>query len=880
MAEMPTGTVTFLFTDIEGSTRLWQQSPTEMMTALRRHDSIVRGIVRAHNGYVFKMIGDACCAAFPTAPDGLAAAVAAQRAMYSEPWSQECHIKVRMALHTGVAEERDNDYFGAPVNRVARLLSAGHGGQILLSQTTQALVAESLPDSAELVDMGQHRLKDLVQPEHVFGLLLPDLPNDFPPLNTLEARPNNLPRQATTLVGRVRELGKVVELLRRPNVRLLTLTGPGGTGKTRLSLQVGADLLDEFEHGVYFVSLSALTDPALVSSTIAQALVVTESGGDSLLECLKDHLREKQLLLLLDNFEQLQPAAPLLPELLAEAPRLKILVTSRAILRLYGEHDYEVPPLDLPDLKRLSPPARLVQYEAVKLFVERASAARTDFALTNENGPAVAEICHRLDGLPLAIELAAARVRLLPPQAMLPRLQSRLKLLTGGARDLPARQQTLRGAIDWSYSVLEPGEQHLFARLSVFVGGCTLEPAVAVCDSAGDADVDLLDGLGTLVDNSLLRQLEDSDGEPRFMMLETMREYAQERLAVYGELGEVRRRHAQHFLKLAEHAEPWLRGAQQADHLERLEREHDNLRAALSWALEMREAEFGLRLAAALSRFWEIHGHLSEGRRWFEDLLRLGGDVPSSTQAKALNGAGWLACLQGDYARGITLLRSSLDLRRESGNKWGIAITLNNLGAALLLQDNTAHVRELFEESLALGHELGDGAGVAASLGNLGMVALREGKYSQALSLLEQSLKMRREQGSMFSTAISLKNLGLAAREGGDYARAVTLLEESLALRTELGDKLGIAYCLEQLAGVAVAQGQAERAARLLGSADTLREVIGTPLPPADRADHERHLRTVRVVLDPATFAAAWEQGTGMDAERALAYALEAPTHA
>lgn len=875
MTDLPRGTVTFLFTDIEGSTRLWQQQPTGMMTALRRHDAIMRRVVRDHGGYVFKMVGDACCAAFATAPDALNAAIAGQRALCSEPWNEDCVIKVRMALHTGAAEERDNDYFGPPLNRVARLLSAGYGGQVLLSAATQGLVRDHLPPGVELHDMGQHRLKDLIEPEHIFQLAGPDLANAFPPLKTLDGRPNNLPLQATTLVGREREVAAVTKLLMRPEVRQVTLTGPGGTGKTRLGLQAAAELLDEFEDGVYFVALSPITDPSLVVSTIARNLGVQEAGGLPLLVCLKDHLRDKRLLLVLDNFEQLADAAPVVTELLSAAPGLKVVVTSRAVLHLYGEHDYAVPPLGLPDLRRLPPVERMAQYEAVKLFRERAQAAKADFTITEENAAAVAEICYRLDGLPLAIELAAARVRLLTPQAMLPRLSNRLKLLTGGARDREARQQSLRGAIDWSYSVLEPGEQMLFSRLSVFVGGCSLESVEAVCNAGGDLEVDVLDGVATLVDNSLLRQGEGVDGEPRFLMLQTMREYGRERLESGGEAGDLGRHHAEHFLALAEEAEPQLRRAQQATWLERLEREHDNLRAALVWFLDGGMAEQALTLAGALSRFWEVRGHWSEGRKWLEDALALGGSVPGAVRAKALNGAGWLASQQGDYGRAITLLEESLALRREGGNKWSIAITLNNLGAALLYHDEIERARALFEESLALSRELQDNPGVAASLSNLGMVALRQGDYARALTLLEESLSMRREQGSMFSTAISLKNLGLVAHNQGDYERAMTLLEESLALRTELGDKVGIAYCLEQMAGIALAQARVGRATRLLGAAEKLREAIGTPVPPADRALHERHLKDARAQLGEEAFAVAWREGGAMTMEQALTSALE-----
>jgi class 3 adenylate cyclase len=481
MADLPTGTVTFLFTDIEGSTKLWERDAEAMKAALVRHDEILREAIEDKGGFVFKTVGDAFCCAFPTAPDAIKAALSAQRSLCTEEWNEGCTIRARMALHTGTVEARGGDYYGPPVNRVARLLSAGHGGQTLLSHAIQELVRDELPSGTNLRDLGEKRLKDLFRPERVFQVIAPGLPSEFPPLRTLDAYRNNLPLQPTPLVGREREVEAVCERLRSPDVRLLTLVGPGGTGKTRVGLQAAVELLEEFEGGVFLVALAAIADPALVGSTIARALGLTETGDQPPEEILKSYVRERQLLLLLDNFEQVLEAAPLLDVLLGAAPRLKVLATSRAPLRLYGEHEFPVPPLLLPDTVHLPETETLAQYEAVRLFIERARAVKPDFTVTNENAPAVAEICARLDGLPLAIELAAARIRLLPPQAMLFRLSNRMKLLTGGARNLPERQQTLRGAIEWSYDLLDPEEQTLFARLSVFAGGRTLEAIEARC---------------------------------------------------------------------------------------------------------------------------------------------------------------------------------------------------------------------------------------------------------------------------------------------------------------------------------------------------------------------------------------------------------------
>src|SRR5215212_7998467 len=474
--------------------------------------------------------------------------------LLEEQWPETGCLRVRMALHTGATEERNRDYFGPPVNRVAKLLSAAHGGQVLLSAATYEMVRDQLPAGMSLTNLGEHRLKDLFRPERVFQLSAPELPSEFPPLRTLDAYRNNLPLQPTPLIGREKEVAEICERLSRPEVRLFTLTGAGGTGKTRLALQAAAELTEGFEDGVFFVSLAAIRDPELVVPAMAGTLGVKEASGQPVLESLEYYLDEKYILVVVDNFEQVLEAAPMVTELISTAPNVKILATSRIPLRLYGEHEYAVPPLGLPDPMQPPPVESLTQYEAVRLFVERAQAAKADFFVTNDNAPAVAEICHRLDGLPLAIELAAARIKVLSPQKMLARLSNRLKLLTGGARDLPERQRTLRSTIEWSYGLLEEGEKVLFAKLGVFAGGRTLEAIEAICDLEDDLPVDVLDGLASLVDESLLKQEEGVGGEPRFVMLETIHEYAREKLRESGEAKELRRLHAEFFLALAEEA--------------------------------------------------------------------------------------------------------------------------------------------------------------------------------------------------------------------------------------------------------------------------------------------------------------------------------------
>jgi predicted ATPase/class 3 adenylate cyclase len=914
VASPPTGTVTFLFTDIEGSTKLWEYNAPAMHAALARHDEILRGAIEEKEGYVFKTVGDAFCCAFPTAPEALEAALSAQRTLFAEEWGVEDGVRVRMALHTGAAEERDGDYFGPPVNRVARLLSAAHGGQVLVSAAAQELVRDQLPAEASLMDLGERGLKDLFRPERVFQLLAPGLPTEFPPLRTLESHPNNLPLQPTPLVGREREVGEVVERLRGEEVRLLTLTGAGGVGKTRLALQAGGDLLEYFEDGVFFVALATITDPALVPSTIAGTLEVKESAQQPLMETLKSYLREKELLLLLDNFEQVLEGASLVGELVGTCPRLKILATSRAPLRLYGEQEYTVPPLALPDPSVLPPLKVLTQYEAVRLFVERARALKADFEVTNESAPAVAEICARLDGLPLAIELAAARIRLLPPPAILERLGSPLKLLTGGARNLPERQRTLRGAIEWSYGLLDERDQTLFARLSVFSGGRTLEAIEAVCDPQGDLDA--LEGVESLLEKSLLRQEEEVGGEPRYVMLETVHEYALEKLEESGEGEDVRRRHAEFFLALAEEAEHHLRGPEDVEWLERLEEEHDNIRAALSWALERGEAELALRLGGALWMFWEARGHYSEGHRWLEAALATANGASAAARAKVLEGEGWLvvssgevdravvaaqeglklseqaglggavaarflrilgwiAIIRGDYEGAKELLEESLTFSREADDKWGIADALLWLTNSLDFLDRE-RAKELREEGIGLARELGYVTTLARHLFSLGYTLILEGDYERGAALNEEAATLFREhEHKGGGLEYLLDNLGWAALYRGDPEQAKAAYEEGLALCKELGEKVAASAYLEGLACVAGSEGEAERAARLFGAAEALREAVGWQLMPEEDALKEPYLGSARSQLDEASWEAAWAEGRGMTFNEAVSYALE-----
>jgi predicted ATPase len=726
----------------------------------------------------------------------------------------------------------------------------------------------------------------------------------------------NLPAQPTPLVGRTREIASIEDILRRSDVRLVTLTGPGGVGKSRLSIHVGEDLLDDYADGVFFVPLSSISDPDLLVPTIAHVLGVKEAGAQPLINTLKSYLRDKNLLLILDNFEQLVDAAPLIAELLSSAPRVNMLVTSQADLRLSGEREIPISPLDLPDPERLPPLDALSSNEAVALFVQRAQAVKPDFTLTSENAQAVAEICVRLDGLPLAIELAAARSKLLSPRAILDRLRTSFDLLSSGAsgrRDLPARQQTLQNAIAWSYNLLTPDEQTLFRRLSIFVGGCTLDAAEVVAGAVLTKDegrttngntpnskLEVEDLIESLLDKSLLRETEQLAGEPRFWLLSTIRAYGLSKLEERGEGLAIRKAHAEYYLRLVEEAEPQLIGPQQVEWLHRVEAEHNNIRAAIDWSKSPEgDLSVGLRISGALLWFWQTRGYLREGRERLSTLLdgsselrvtsyELDQDVQDQqlvtrnselvTMSKALVTAGRLATLQGDYTAARDLFEENLEIQRTLGDEGSISHALVALGSAVAGQGDYATAASLYEESLPALRASSKNPYAPMALVGLGEARLAGGDYEQARPLLDESLQIFREQGNKAGEGFALYNLAHVALDSGDLDRAATLFRESLALRHELGNRQSIALCLVGLAEVACAQDDMERAATLLGSAQTLLEATGTIMGAHDQVRYDGVLTTIRARLGDSAWSTSLNAGRSMSLEDALTYALSSPT--
>jgi predicted ATPase/class 3 adenylate cyclase/Tfp pilus assembly protein PilF len=804
----PITPVTFLFTDVEGSTRLWETSPERMGPALARHDALMREAIQRHGGSVFATAGDGFGAAFAAAGDALSAALDAQRAMLSEPWPPPVVIKVRMALHTGNAEVRGDDYFGPSLNRVARLLAAGHGNQVLVSEATALAAAGTLPEGASLQDRGSHRLRDLQEPEHVFQLCHADLPRALPPLRSLSTHPNNLPQQLTSFIGREKDIADVKALMDAS--RLVTLTGSGGCGKTRLALQVAADALETYPDGTWLVELAALADPALVTQTVAKELGLKDARGKSLEQSLVEHLATKRTLLVLDNAEHLlAECATLADTLLRRCARVSLLVSSREGLAIAGEATYRVPSLPMPDPRRDTAPASVERHEATRLFVERVRLHTPDFAVTAQNAVTLASICSRLDGIPLALELAAARVRAMSVEELNRRLDQRFRLLSGGSRTALPRQQTLRSLIDWSYDLLNATEQTLLCRLAIFAGGWTLDAAERVCSGDGVDDAAVLDLLTSLVDKSLVQADGEGGAATRYRLLETVRQYARDRLLERGDGARWRDRHLAYFVALAEAAEPELARAGQRAQLDALDTEHDNLRAALTWAAsDGGDITLGTRLASALWSFWFVRGYLGEGRAWLSALIQaLPADASTALRARALLALGTLVRQQGEYAAAREIYVQSMDLARTRGDARAAASAQSNIALVDFHLGDYAGARQLVEATIAEQRGLGDAPGLAVSLNSHGMVLVDQGEYALGRAAYEESLAIRRRLGDTHGVAQLLNNLAIVAIHQDDFTRARALYEEGLVLRRQLGDKRGIALTLNNMAEAAAQQG-------------------------------------------------------------------------
>lgn len=920
IAAVPTGTVTFLFTDIEGSTRLAQQYPDAMPALLSRHNEILHACIRAYSGHVFQIVGDAFCAAFHSAPDALQAAVRAQRMLHEEPW-KPAPVKVRMGLHTGRADYDGREYQGyMTLSHVQRLMSAAHGGQVLLSLASQELIRDDLPTGLTLRDMGERRLRDMPRAERIFQLVAPGLPADFPPIKTLDAYRHNLPADITSFVGRDRELAEIRQLLREQ--RLVTLTGSGGAGKTRLGLKIAADSVDQFSDGVWLAELAAIADPMLVPQALLSVFNLREDQHRSALEVAIEQLRGKSVLLVLDNCEHLIEACARIGEALLRAcPNLRILATSREALGIAGEVAYRVPSLEIPDPAHLPPVVDLGRVEAVQLFVERATAAKPGFQLDDANASSVAEICSRLDGIPLAIELAAVRMKALSPAQIASRLDDRFRLLTGGSRTALPRQQTLRAMIDWSYSLLAEPEKTLFRRLAVFAGGWTLQAAEAVCGS-GLEGPDVLDLLTRLLEKSLLL-MDESAGDVRYRRLESIRQYSRERLSETDELELLRDRHLDYFVHFAETVDESLKGPDQTLWQKRMAVEVDNLRAAMDWAFS-KDPDSALRIAGAMNLFWTAGGFSAEGFRWTREALQRTEAAPvagtskvqrSLARARALRGLTRLYLSLGDNASAKRAAEESVALYRKGPDRRGLAFALVILAypleflgerseAEAALQESYAIARaesdtyvvcralnrlarviiDLYrdlnlaqgylDESLRLAREAGLRSQEAQAIETLGTIAIHRKQYEQARSYFQQSQSVYGEIGASFNVLLEKSNLAHLERQLGVYDSALAHYRDTIVGFHDIGQTGAVAHQLECIGFIALARDDAPLAARLFAAADALRQRSATPMTPDEQTYYDSELAILHNELDADEFSSLWSEGAGLTTEQAIDLAL------
>jgi predicted ATPase/class 3 adenylate cyclase len=928
--------VTLLFTDIEGSTRLLRSLGDEGYRQIQvTLSGLLRSMFENHQGVVLQSQGDAFFVAFTRSPmDAIAAALQCQRTLASHEWPDGREVRVRIGIHTGLLRRQttapEGEYVGLDVHHAARLCEAGHGGQVLVSEATQALVAKRLSEDVDLRALGEHQLRDLAGPELIYQIVAAGIRSEFPPLRALGLRLFNLPIPRTSLLGRDKEVAELLDLLPRAESSLITLSGPAGTGKTRLAIAVASRASSLFKDGICFVALAPILDAELVASTIVRRLGLQESGPVSLEEILVSFLRDRELLLVLDNFEHLLPAAPLVATLLSACPRLKILATSRGALKVRGEREYPVPSLGVPNLDWLPSHDEFDRYPAVALFAERAGAAMSRFKITSANFADVAALCTRLDGLPLAIELAAARASLLTPREMLARLRNSdtsLDLLAGGPRDAPARHRTLRGAIGWSLGLLDADDQVLFRRLSVFVGGFTLAAASAVALLAASPLIDnsapavsLLDGLGKLAENSLVQRVDRAGTEARFSMLETIREYGREQLLASGELAAARRCHAAYFLTLAEAAEKEAGGPHQADWMRRLDDEQANLRAALAWSLseDCGDAHLSARLAGALWVFWFRRAYLREGSRWIQQAYSAGeATMAPELRAKLLTGDGSLARMLGDFSRaemlleratelwrdlgdaegtawalshlglvkqwlgqldaGVELLEESLELRRPSEDNRAIARSLFNLAVAEDFRCNYTRAAQLYEQTLEVQRRVSDTWGIGRVLGYWAKVLLRWGEHARAESLCQEALGLSSQVADKWGIGLAQAGFGGVAWARRDYGKAAELLKQSLVTFRDVGSRDRVAECLQDIASLSRQVGAIEQSVRLSACAETVQHASRLALWPAVQTRRDEDMAAARASLGNKAFELAWSKGRSMSTEEAIDDALAAP---
>lgn len=908
---MPQGTVTYLFTDMEDSTMLWQRHASLMGAAIQRHDALIEASVSAQHGVLVRPRGegDSRFAVFSRPHEAVAAACDIQQRFAAELWPTPLVIRIRIGMHTGETELLTGDYYGTPVNLCARVRSLAHGGQTLLSRSTANLVERSVPAGAGLASCGSFQLKGLLDPVEVFQLNVPGLPNQFPPLSGQPAhqRPP-FPRQLTSFVGRQDDIHALAQELAADQA-LVTLLGPGGIGKTRLALQTAAELIDTFSDGGAMADLSAARSAASVIDSIARGLdpelgysVDQLKEHSERLDALCKWLRPRQLLLVLDNCEQVaNDLGPIVDAVLKASAGLRILATSRVPLNIQAEQLFTVEPLAVPALpisgslgdEQL---ARIGQFSAVALFVQRARKRKPEFTLTAENTPLVIEICQRLDRLPLAIELAAARSNVLTLKNIRDRLKNRLALLTSNARDVPERQQTLRAAIDWSYNLLSGDEQLLFERLGMLPGGATIAALEAICHIAAEPETarafgedqhhqplrpletEPLDLVTNLAEHSLITMAADTDGDARYSMFETIREYAQERATSHGEAEAIAARHAAYYFALAETAQPQLTGEQQKDWFGRLEDDAVNLEAALHWLMRLGDITRTLRMCTALWRFWYTQGRLNEGRKWlataFQQAQPTIATIDAAARLEALNAAGGLAWAQGDFAEAHQFYEESLALGKTLNKPSATARALNNLGIVANAQADYSRAQHMYEEALPIFLELNDEPNIANTQSNLGVLAHDLGDDDKARQLHQQSLARRRKLGDTARVVISLINLGVVEQAQNNIQQARLHYREALPQARILADQESIAAALDGLARVAAEFGSTERAARLWAAASQLRKKINAPLPPHEQANYDRAISAARQQLGETAWAAAWAAGELLTVDEACSEAL------